>query len=129
AVAREVIEACTEQANFRSLYQPQQSLQEKITTVCRKGYGSGEVEFTPLAQQQLSLYQELGFGELAVCMAKTPLSISSDSSLKGASSGFPITIREVKLCAGAGFVYALTGNVMTMPGLPDKPAFMQLDIN
>ncbi|EHA1124266.1 formate--tetrahydrofolate ligase [Vibrio navarrensis] len=128
AVAREVIEACAEQADFHSLYQPQQSLQEKITTVCRKGYGSGEVEFTPLAQQQLSLYQELGFGELAVCMAKTPLSISSDSSLKGAPSGFPITIREVKLCAGAGFVYALTGNVMTMPGLPDKPAFMQLDI-
>ncbi|KYN85081.1 formate--tetrahydrofolate ligase [Vibrio cidicii] len=129
AVAREVIEACAEPANFRSLYQPQQSLQEKITTVCRKGYGSGEVEFTPLAQQQLSLYQELGFGTLAVCMAKTPLSISSDSSLKGAPSGFPITIREVKLCAGAGFIYALTGNVMTMPGLPDKPAFMQLDIN
>ncbi|HAS6347146.1 formate--tetrahydrofolate ligase [Vibrio sp. IRLE0018] len=129
AVAREVIEACAEPVNFMPLYQPEQTLREKINAVCKKGYGCGEVEFTTEAEQQLDLYQQLGFGHLAVCMAKTPLSISSDSSLKGAPKGFSITVREVRLCAGAGFVYALTGSVMTMPGLPDKPAFMALDID
>lgn len=129
AVAREVIEACSEQANFTPLYHPQQTLRDKITAVCTKGYCCGEVVFTSQAEQQLALYQRLGFGHLAVCMAKTPLSISSDPSVKGAPTGFTITVREVRLCAGAGFVYALTGNVMTMPGLPDKPAFMALDID
>ncbi|HAS6018467.1 TPA: formate--tetrahydrofolate ligase [Vibrio vulnificus] len=129
AVAREVIEACDAPANFRPLYRAEQTLEEKIITVCTKGYGCGEVQFSDTAKQQLALYQTLGFGELAVCMAKTPLSISSDSSLKGAPSGFTIMVREVRLCAGAGFVYALTGNVMTMPGLPDIPAFMALDID
>jgi len=116
-------------ANFRPLYRAEQTLEDKIITVCTKGYGCGEVQFSETAKQQLALYQTLGFGELAVCMAKTPLSISSDSSLKGAPSGFTIMVREVRLCAGAGFVYALTGNVMTMPGLPDIPAFMALDID
>ena len=82
-----------------------------------------------LAKQQLSQFERLGFNHLAVCIAKTPLSITTDATVKGAPTGFSVPIRELRLCAGAGFVYALSGNVMTMPGLPDKPAFMNLDID
>ncbi|ENJ1587414.1 formate--tetrahydrofolate ligase [Vibrio parahaemolyticus] len=128
-LAQHVVDACEKTTNFRPLYQKHQSLQEKLMSVCEAGYGATNVEMSELATQQLAHFEKLGFNELAVCIAKTPLSITTDSSVKGAPVGFTVSIRELRLCAGAGFVYALSGSVMTMPGLPDKPAFMNLDLD
>ena len=97
--------------------------------VAEVGYGASSVTLSYQARNQLEEYQKQGFDNLAVCLAKTPLSISTEGSLKGAPSQFNVPIRELKLCAGAGFIYALCGNVMTMPGLPEKPAFMNLDLD
>ncbi|WP_318485349.1 formate--tetrahydrofolate ligase [Photobacterium leiognathi] len=129
ALAECVVKACQHQANFTPLYQLSQPLEEKIMTVAEAGYGASHVELSLLAQQQLAQFKAQGYDDLAICMAKTPLSISTDPSIKGAPTGFTVPIRELKLCAGAGFIYALCGNVMTMPGLPEKPAFMSLDID
>ncbi|UJF18714.1 formate--tetrahydrofolate ligase [Vibrio sp. SS-MA-C1-2] len=128
-LAQAVVNATQKQANFTPLYTPEQSLIEKINQVALKGYGAKAVELSPLAQQQLNEFEQQGFNHLHICMAKTPASISHDPKLKGAPSNFTLPIRELKLCAGAGFIYALCGNVMTMPGLPEKPAYMQLDID
>ncbi|CAH0529574.1 formate--tetrahydrofolate ligase [Vibrio hippocampi] len=128
-LAQQVISACESPADFRPLYRQEQSILEKLTTVCEAGYGAGRVTLSYQAQQQLAIYEKQGFNHLAVCLAKTPLSITTDGSIKGAPTGFDVVIRELRLCAGAGFVYALCGNVMTMPGLPDKPAFMSLDLD
>ncbi|MCG3863228.1 MULTISPECIES: formate--tetrahydrofolate ligase [unclassified Photobacterium] len=124
-----VAKACQNETNFTPLYKLNQPLEEKIMAVAEVGYGASNVELSELAQQQLAKFKTLGFDKLAICMAKTPLSISTDPSIKGAPKGFTVPVRELKLCAGAGFIYALCGNVMTMPGLPEKPAFMNLDID
>ncbi|WED24464.1 formate--tetrahydrofolate ligase [Vibrio sp. JC009] len=128
-LAEKVVLACNSEASFNRLYSEEHSLEEKLMSIAEVGYGACCVTLSQKAKQQLSHYKRLGYEKLAVCMAKTPLSISSDSSLKGAPQGFEIEIKELRLCAGAGFIYALTGNVMTMPGLPEKPAFMSLDID
>ncbi|MFV8449850.1 formate--tetrahydrofolate ligase [Vibrio campbellii] len=128
-LAQHVVETCEQGAQFRPLYTKKQSLKEKLMAVCEVGYGASNIEMSELAKQQLAHFEKLGFDDLAVCIAKTPLSITTDSAIKGAPSGFTVPIRELRLCAGAGFVYALSGNVMTMPGLPDKPAFMNLDLD
>ncbi|WP_394156878.1 formate--tetrahydrofolate ligase [Vibrio campbellii] len=128
-LAQHVVETCEQGAQFRPLYTKKQSLKEKLMAVCEVGYGASNIEMSKLAKQQLAHFEKLGFDDLAVCIAKTPLSITTDSAIKGAPSGFTVPIRELRLCAGAGFVYALSGNVMTMPGLPDKPAFMNLDLD
>jgi formate--tetrahydrofolate ligase len=128
-LAQHVVETCEQASDFRPLYRKEQTLKEKLMAVCEAGYGAANIEMSELATQQLKHFEQLGFDELAVCIAKTPLSITTDSAIKGAPSGFSVPIRELRLCAGAGFVYALSGNVMTMPGLPDKPAFMNLDLD
>lgn len=128
-LAKHVVEACENPSEFTPLYTKEQSLKEKLMAVCEAGYGASNIEMSDLAKQQLKHFETLGFDGLAVCIAKTPLSLSTDSAIKGAPSGFNVPIRELRLCAGAGFVYALSGNVMTMPGLPDKPAFMNLDLD
>ena len=128
-LARAVIKQCQKNSTFTPLYQAQDSLEDKLHAVAIKGYGAKSVSLSDKAQQQLTQLNQLGFDKLSVCLAKTPLSISTDSAKKGAPANFDVPIRELKLCAGAGFVYALCGNVMTMPGLPDKPAFMNIDID
>lgn len=128
-LAQHVIDACTQPTEFRPLYSKEQSLHEKLMAVCEAGYGAANIEMSSLATEQLNHFENLGFNNLAVCIAKTPLSITTDSAVKGAPTGFTVPIRELRLCAGAGFVYALSGTVMTMPGLPDKPAFMNLDLD
>ncbi|MGR5068954.1 formate--tetrahydrofolate ligase [Vibrio alfacsensis] len=128
-LAQHVIETCEQPSEFRPLYTKDQSLKEKLMAVCEAGYGASSIEMSELAKKQLANFEKLGFDDLAVCIAKTPLSITTDSAIKGAPSGFTVPIRELRLCAGAGFIYALSGNVMTMPGLPDKPAFMNLDLD
>ncbi len=105
------------------------ALQDKLNAVAIKGYGANGINLSDKAQQHLQQFNEQGYGHFAVCLAKTPLSITTDSQIKGAPKDFTVDIRELKLCAGAGFIYALCGNVMTMPGLPEKTAFMNLDID
>lgn len=128
-LANAVTIACENEKSFNSLYTLEQSIEEKLMAVCKIGYGATSVEFSELTKKQLHQLTVQGFDKLAVCLAKTPLSISTDPSVKGAPNDFTVHIRELKLCSGAGFIYALCGNVMTMPGLPDKPAFMALDLD
>ena len=128
-LAQAVTRACETPANFKPLYELSQTLEEKLMTVAEVGYGCRGVELSDLAKEQLAQFKAQGYDNLALCMAKTPLSISHDPSQKGAPSDFIVPVRELKLCAGAGFVYALCGNVMTMPGLPEKPAYLGLDID
>ncbi|GEA61121.1 formate--tetrahydrofolate ligase [Vibrio comitans] len=128
-LASKVVSQCQTPAKFKPLYQMSQTLEEKIMAVTEVGYGAASVTLSDKAKAQLAQYKSLGFDHLAICMAKTPMSISTDGSVKGAPTQFDVPIRELRLCAGAGFIYALCGNVMTMPGLPDKPAFMNLDID
>ncbi len=128
-LAEKVIRSCEKKSEFKPLYRLEQSLEEKLMAITEIGYGAANIELSNTAKQQLAQFKQDGFDSLAVCIAKTPLSITTDSSIKGAPTGFSVPVRELKLCAGAGFVYALTGNVMTMPGLPDKPAFMNLDLD
>ncbi|OOE83633.1 formate--tetrahydrofolate ligase [Salinivibrio sp. PR6] len=128
-LAEQVVAQCETNASFSPLYHAQQSLEEKLMAVAEVGYGAGSVTLSETAKQQLQQFKAQGYDGLAVCLAKTPLSISTDGAIKGAPRGFDVPIRELKLCAGAGFIYALCGNVMTMPGLPEKPAFMNLDLD
>ncbi|MCG6389596.1 formate--tetrahydrofolate ligase [Vibrio fluvialis] len=128
-LAEKVVEQCSKAAHFTPLYEHDAPLFDKLKAVAINGYGAGSVTLSEKAQAQLDDLQAKGFGHLSVCLAKTPLSITTDPAKKGAPSGFDVPIRELKLCAGAEFVYALCGNVMTMPGLPEKPAFMGLDID
>ncbi|AAW86288.1 formate-tetrahydrofolate ligase [Aliivibrio fischeri ES114] len=128
-LAEKVIKACQQETQFTPLYTSEMSLFDKLNAVAIKGYGAERIELSEKAQQQLATFEKLGYQSLSVCMAKTPASISTDGNIKGAPTDFIVPIRELKLCAGAGFIYALCGNVMTMPGLPEKPAFMNLDID
>ncbi|WP_122034040.1 formate--tetrahydrofolate ligase [Aliivibrio sp. EL58] len=128
-LASKVIAACKKTTQFIPLYTSDMSLFDKLNAVAIKGYGAERIELSEKAQQQLEQFEKLGYQSLSVCMAKTPASISTDGNIKGAPTDFIVPIRELKLCAGAGFIYALCGNVMTMPGLPEKPAFMNLDID
>jgi formate--tetrahydrofolate ligase len=114
---------------FRFLYPDDLPLREKIETVAVRIYGARGVDELPAATKALKLYEDLGYGNLPVCMAKTHLSLSHDPSLKGRPAGFRVPIREVHLCAGAGFVTPLLGEMRTMPGLPSHPAGEQIDID
>jgi formate--tetrahydrofolate ligase len=128
-LAEKVIKQSERNSTFTPLYQLAQSIEEKLMAVAEVGYGAASITLSDTAKAQLKTFEQHGYSDLAVCLAKTPLSISPNGSIKGAPSQFDVPIRELKLCAGAGFVYALCGNVMTMPGLPDKPAFMNLDLD
>lgn len=119
----------TKTSRFEVLYKDEIPLKEKILTVAKEIYGAKGVQFTPSASKQLSKLEELGFGKFPVCMAKTQYSLSDDPALLGRPEDFEITVREVYVSAGAGFVVVLTGAVMTMPGLPKIPAANQIDVN
>ena len=111
------------------LYEDGLSLKEKIETVAKEIYGAKGVEVTPGAAKQLAKLEELGFGRLPVCMAKTQYSLSDNPDLLGRPSDFTVLVREVYVSAGAGFVVVLTGAVMTMPGLPKEPAAHRIDVD
>lgn len=117
------------ESDFHVLYENELSLKEKIETVAREIYGADGVNYTSAASKQLKKLEELGFGKLPVCMAKTQYSLSDDSTLLGRPEGFSISVREAYVSAGAGFVVVLTGAVMTMPGLPKAPAAFNIDVN
>jgi formate--tetrahydrofolate ligase len=116
----ELVEADT--ARFQPLYEDSLPLSQKIETVAKQIYRAGEVVIDKAAQAKLRRWQEAGFGDLPVCMAKTQFSFSTDPNVLGAAQGHVVTVRDVRLCAGAGFVVALCGDIMTMPGLPRTPA-------
>ena len=128
-MAEAVEDACTVPSDFSLLYSDEFSLKEKISTIARQVYGAEDVSYTPLANRQLAQYEQAGFGNLPICMAKTHLSISHDPNLRGAPSGYTLPIREVRASVGAGFIYPLVGAVRTMPGLSSTPAYLEVDID
>ena len=129
ALAEAVVRACEQPSDFKFLYPLDISIKEKIETISREVYGADGVEFSPEAEQRIAEYTRLGFDKLPVCMAKTHLSLSHDPELKGEPSGFTIPIRDVRASVGAGFVYPILGKISTMPGLPTRPAFMDIDVD
>jgi formate--tetrahydrofolate ligase len=115
--------------NFHFIYETEQSVEEKITAIAREIYGADGISFTAAAQKQLAEIKDLGFDKMPVCMAKTQYSLSDDATKIGRPTGFTVTVRELRIAAGAGFIVALTGNILTMPGLPKKPAAENMDID
>ena len=128
-LASAVAEAADEPSEFSVLYPDAMSLRDKIETVATKVYGADGVDYSPTAAKQLDTYEDAGFGELPVCIAKTHLSISSDPALKGAPTGWRLPVREVRASVGAGFVYPICGDMRTMPGLGRTPAAHSIDID
>lgn len=130
ALAEKVLETLeTKESNFRVLYPDEMPLKEKIVTIAKEIYGAGSVNFSATAEKQLQKLTELGFENLPICMAKNQYSLSDDPKLLGRPEGFELSVREVYVSAGAGFVVALTGEVMTMPGLPKQPAAYGIDVD
>ena len=128
-LAQKVVELVKQPNNYASLYDDNMSLKEKIETIATQIYHAGKVEFEPIAMKKIAEYETNGYEKLRVCIAKTQNSISADPKLIGAPSGFVLPVKDVRLSAGAGFVVVLTGNIMTMPGLPAKPAAEQIDVD
>ena len=130
ALAKEVISTIeTKPSNYAPIYSDDLSLTEKITKVATEIYGADGVNFLPVAAKQLAKIEEMGFGKLPVCMAKTQYSLSDDPNMLGRPRDYNITVREAYVSAGAGFVVALTGAIVTMPGLPKRPAAFDIDVN
>lgn len=128
ALGNAVIAACATPAQFKPLYQLSESITEKIERIAQS-YGASGVDYLPAAQKKIDLYTQLGYGNLPICVAKTHLSFSDDQNAKNAPTGFRMTVREMRLSAGAGFLYPLMGTMRTMPGLPPRPAFFDIDID
>ena len=129
ALAREVVRLCEEEhGNFRYCYPDDLGIADKVRAVVRKVYGGSDVQFLPAAEKQIVRLTELGYGNLPVCIAKTQYSFSDDPTKLGAPEGFTVTVKQVKVSAGAGFVVVLTGDIMTMPGLPHVPAAEKIDV-
>ena len=129
ALAEEVVRLCEESNDFRFSYDLDLSIEEKIRAIAQKIYRADDVIITPPAMKQLRHLEQMGFGDLPICMAKTQYSFSDDQNLLGAPRGFTLTVRNLKVSAGAGFIVALTGNIMTMPGLPKRPAAENIDVD
>jgi formate--tetrahydrofolate ligase len=128
-LAGALVNVCKEPAAFRFLYPLEAPAREKIETLATRLYGASGVDYDPLALRRLARYCELGFGGLPVCIAKTQYSLSHDPNALGRPRGFRFPIRDVRLAAGAGFLYALAGEIQTMPGLPDEPAALRIDVD
>nr|WP_326209795.1 formate--tetrahydrofolate ligase [uncultured Oscillibacter sp.] len=128
-LAGEVLRLCEEPGDFRFAYDAEDSIEKKINGIAQKVYHADGAVLTPAAKKQLAELEALGFGKLPVCMAKTQYSFSDDPALLGAPKGFTITVRNLKVSAGAGFLVALTGDIMTMPGLPKVPAAENIDVD
>ena len=130
ALAKEVISTIeTKPSAYEPIYTDDLSLKGKITKVATEIYGADGVNFLPAASKQLAKIEEMGFGNLPVCMAKTQYSLSDDPAVLGRPQNYKITVREAYVSAGAGFVVALTGAIVTMPGLPKRPAAFDIDVD
>ena len=128
-LANQLVELCAEENSHAPLYDVEQSIEEKITAIATRVYGAEEVAFTEEAKEQIALYTSLGWDKMPICMAKTQMSLSDDAKVYGAPKNFTITVRELRPSLGAGFLVALTGKILTMPGLPKMPAANNMDID
>ena len=117
------------ESKFKVLYELDLSIEEKIEKIAKEIYGADDVNYDKAAQASMKKYVEMGYGNLPICMAKTQYSLTDDATCLGRPTCFTITVREVRLSAGAGFLVAITGAIMTMPGLPKRPAAMRMDID
>ena len=129
ALAEEVVRVCDQPNDFKFCYDVEMGIEEKIEAIAKRVYHADGVDYTPKAKKQLAQLNELGFDKLPICMAKTQYSFADDASKLGAPKDFKITVRNLKVCAGAGFLVALTGDIMTMPGLPKVPAAEKIDVD
>jgi len=128
-LAELVVKTAEKPSNFKFLYPLNLSIKEKIEIICKQIYGADGVDYTPEAEQKIDLYTRLGFDNLPLCMAKTHLSLSHDPELKGVPKGFRVPIRDIRASVGAGFLYPLLGTMRTMPGLPTRPVFYDVDLD
>lgn len=129
ALAEAVVKAASQPNQFEYLYPLEMSIEDKIETIATRIYGAAAVEYEPQARRRIQQYEQLGYGNLPVCIAKTQYSLSHDPKLLGRPQGFTFPVRDLKLSAGAGFLYALCGEIRTMPGLPSEPAALRIDID
>ena len=128
-LANKVVALCDQENNYAPLYDLDKSIEEKVETIAKKVYGADGVDFTEEAQAQIAKFNELGWDKLPICMAKTQMSLSDDGKVMGRPTGFRITVRELRPSLGAGFIVALTGKVLTMPGLPKHPSALDMDVD
>lgn len=128
-LAEQLVKLCAEENSYAPLYDVEESIEEKITAIATKVYGAKDVAFTEEAKEQIALYNSLGWDKMPICMAKTQMSLSDDAKVYGAPKDFTITVRELRPSLGAGFLIALTGKILTMPGLPKVPAANNMDID
>ena len=128
-LAKEVLRLCDEPNDFTYAYELDESIKDKINDIVTKIYGGDGVVYTAQAEKQIKQLTDLGFDKMPVCMAKTQYSLSDDPKKLGRPTGFEVTVRNVKVSAGAGFLVALTGDIMTMPGLPKRPAAERIDVD
>jgi formate--tetrahydrofolate ligase len=128
-LAHALVKACEEPSSFRLLYPSEATLKQKIETLATKIYGADGVDYEPLAEQQLALFEERGYGRFPICMAKTQYSLSHDPALKGRPTGYRFKVRDARVAVGAGFVYPLAGQIMTMPGLGKVPGGARMDVD
>ena len=129
ALAEEVVRLCAQKNNYKPSYELDLSIEEKLETICKRIYHADGVQLTDNAKKQAAQLKALGYDKLPICMAKTQYSFSDDAKLLGAPKGFTVTVRNLKVSAGAGFIVALTGDIMTMPGLPKAPAAERIDVD
>ena len=128
-LAKAVIAASEKPNNFKFLYPLDMGIKEKIRTIAKEIYGAKDVEFSAEAEEKIELYNRVGFDQLPMCMAKTHLSISHDPNLKGVPKDFVVPVRDIRASVGAGFLYPLLGEMSTMPGLPTRPVYYDVDID
>jgi methylenetetrahydrofolate dehydrogenase (NADP+)/methenyltetrahydrofolate cyclohydrolase/formyltetrahydrofolate synthetase len=128
-LAEAVVKAAEKPSNFKFLYPLDIPIKEKIETICREIYGADGVDYSPEAETKIELYTKLGFDKIPLCMAKTHLSLSHDPNLKGVPKGFRVPINDIRASVGAGFLYPLVGQMRTMPGLPTRPVYFDVDLD
>ncbi|MBO5665974.1 MAG: formate--tetrahydrofolate ligase, partial [Firmicutes bacterium] len=127
--ANAVVRLCEEENDFTFCYDVEDTIENKLKAIAKKIYRADDVILTANAKKQAAQLEELGFDKMPICMAKTQYSFSDDAKLLGAPEGFTVTVRNLKVSAGAGFIVALTGDIMTMPGLPKVPAAEKIDVD
>ena len=128
-LAEAVVKAAEKSANFKFLYPLEKTIKEKIETIAHEIYRADGVDYSPEAEEQIARYTRLGFDNLPICMAKTHLSFTTDASKKGAPTNFRVCVREIRASVGAGFLYPILGEMRTMPGLPTRPVFYDVDLD
>ena len=129
ALAEEIVRLCEQPNDFSFSYELDGTIEDKIEAIVRRVYRGDGVNFTPAAKKEIAKLASLGYDKMPVCMAKTQYSFSDDMTKIGAPEGFTVTVRNVKVSAGEGFIVALTGDIMTMPGLPKSPAALRIDVD